>query len=73
MTPKELQSQVADGENIVIVDCRTPEEQDVSMIPGAVRRVDLEIEGKKDAKLVCYWCAPHSTRPSAVSHRICMA
>jgi rhodanese-related sulfurtransferase len=54
LTPSELQTK-REGGNVVIVDCRNEDEQDVSMIPGAVRRQNLDIATiKQGVPVVCY-------------------
>ena len=55
LTPTELQAKRENG-HVVIVDCRNAEEQDVSMIPGAIRRQNLDVEStlKQGAPVVCY-------------------
>jgi rhodanese-related sulfurtransferase len=54
LTPSELQAQREAG-NVVIVDCRNQDEQDVSMIPGAVRLQNLDIAKiKQGIPVVCY-------------------
>ena len=55
LTPTEVQAKREDG-SIVIVDCRNAEEQDISMIPGAVRRQDLDVDStlKQGGPVVCY-------------------
>lgn len=55
LTPSELQAK-REGGNVVIVDCRNEDEQDVSMIPGAVRRQNLDVDStlKQGVPVVCY-------------------
>ena len=55
MTAAELMSVPPDG-NIVLVDVREPEEQQVSMIPGAISAKEFEAarESYRDSQIVVY-------------------
>ena len=56
ITAEELRALRADGE-VVLVDVRTPEEQAVSMIPGAVTQAEFEAErGKYAGAPVVTYC-----------------
>ena len=54
----ELHALLAQDPKVVLVDVRTPEERDVSQIPGTVLTQD-EVEKQKadfaDFTAVCYW------------------
>lgn len=55
LSPSELQAWRETGK-VVIVDCRNEDEQDVSMIPGAIRRQNLDLDSvqKQGVPVVCY-------------------
>lgn len=55
ITAEELKNEQNESE-LVLVDVRTPEEQAVSMIPGAVTSVEFERDASKykDSKIVAY-------------------
>lgn len=56
ITAGEVRGRQAGGEELVLVDVRTPEEQAVSMISGAitVERFEAESAKHKGATVVCY-------------------
>ena len=56
MTVEQVQERQAAGEDVVLVDVRTPEEQETSMIPGAITREQFEADpSKHEGKpVVCY-------------------
>ncbi len=66
LTAEELQGRLAE-ENVVVVDVRSPEEQAVSMIDGAITSGEFEarLEGYEEATVVAYSCAsrPVSNSP----------
>eukprot|EP00892_Ulva_mutabilis_P006998 jgi/Ulvmu1/4670/UM002_0401.1 len=53
-TPKELYQGRLSGEDIVVVDCRNADEQDVSMIEGAVRQSELDVDSIQGRPVICY-------------------
>ena len=57
ITPEELLELAAAGEAPLIVDCRTPEEQAVSMIEGAIPAAELEADPPDpDSTTVVTYC-----------------
>ena len=54
--PSTLQARLAAGDNLVLVDVRSPEEQKVSMLPGAVpaATVDADLQAWRGRTLVAY-------------------
>lgn len=56
----ELNDMLSASEAVVLVDVRSPDEQNVSMLPGhVVRKVDFDRHPQdySDSKIVTYWYA----------------
>ena len=61
ITCKELQEMLSKSEAVVLVDVRSPDEQDVSMLPGHVVRkeeFDRKLEDYTGSKILTYWQVP---------------
>jgi sodium/bile acid cotransporter 7 len=56
ITPKEAMELLARNKKVVLVDVRTPEEQRVSMLPGAITRDDLlsNLDAYRDHIIIGY-------------------
>lgn len=54
VTVATLQGWLDAGDDVVLVDVRTAEEQAVSMLPGAIRAVDVDPEELRGRVLVAY-------------------
>lgn len=60
----ELNDMLSASESIVLVDVRSPDEQNVSMLPGhVVRQTDFDrhLQDYSDSKVVTYWYACNCT------------
>lgn len=59
ITAEELHALLeSDPDRVVLIDVRTPEERQVSQIPGRVltpEEYNAQKEGFKEATAVCYW------------------
>jgi len=56
ITPKEVMELLARNKKVVLVDVRTPEEQRVSMLPGAITREELlsNLDAYRDHVIIGY-------------------
>ena len=60
ITCSELQDMLSSSESVVLVDVRSPDEQNVSVLPGnVVRKADFDRNPQdySDSNIVTYWFA----------------